>query len=685
MEGLTMRALIITEKPRVSQRIASVLFPGHVKKKEHGVAYYEFKKNGMEVAIASAAGHLFSLAQKKSSWDYPLFDVEWVPIYRVDRKKSYVKKYLKTLSKLAEQAEEFFLATDYDIEGEVLGYNVLRYACSPGDRKIHRMKFSTLTKGELLSAYEKPIDLDYNLVSAGEARHIMDWYWGINTSRALIKALKKANSFATISAGRVQTPALAILVAREEEIARFKPRKYWELFADLEAEGSKIKAQHADGRIFKREKAEVLHSRSSVNEAVVEEVRRRTLKRLPPTPFDLGGLQAEAYRCFGYSPKKTQDLAQTLYEGGYISYPRTSSQKLPPAIDYRGILEALKTSKEFSPAVEQVLLKKRLKPRQGSKDDPAHPAIYPTGNLPRNLSRESGNLYRLVVYRFITLFGEPLERVELSVRCSLGGEPYLFTGVVTLKEGWAALYPFVKFKDLVLPPLEGGDLLRVLDVVIEEKETRPPPRYNQSSLVKELERRRLGTKATRAEIVDTLYRREYVKDNPIRVTEFGCGVIEALWENVPELLSEELTRSFEEKIDGIRAGDVDKEEVLQEAREKLTRIMEELKEREGLIGQKLKKALVEKERMKYVVGECPTCGGTLRKIKSRKTGKVFVGCSNYPKCSTSYPLPQNNSVETTNLKCKVCGLPLVRVRFRKTRVLSCIDLNCKSKERSQQS
>ncbi len=678
-----MRALIITEKPRVSQRIASVLFPGHAKKKEHGVVYYEFKENGSEIAIASAAGHLFSLAQKKSSWDYPLFDVEWVPIYKVDKSKSYVKKYLKTLSELAAGAEEFYLATDYDIEGEVLGHNVLKYACSPGNREIHRMKFSTLTKDELLRAYKNPLRVDYNLVSAGEARHIMDWYWGINTSRALTKALKKANSFATISAGRVQTPALAILVAREEEISRFKPKKYWELYADLVAEGVKIRAQHAEGRIFSKETAEKIYSSSRVDKAVVEKVGRRVLRRLPPAPFDLGGLQAEAYRCFGYSPKKTQDLAQALYEGGYISYPRTSSQKLPAAIGYRRILKSLAGSREFAPGVGKVLAKDRLRPMQGNKEDPAHPAIYPTGNLPKKLTRESANLYKLVVHRFITLFGDPLEREELTVRCSLGGEPYLFTGVVTLDEGWTALYPYVKFKDLVLPPIEEGQVLRVEGVEMAEKETRPPPRYNQSSLVKELERRGLGTKATRAEIVDTLYRREYVKDNPIRVTEFGHGVIEALRENVPELLSEELTRSFEEKIEAIRAGKIDKDSVLQEAREKLIRIMKEFKEKEEAIGRKLKKALMEKERMKYVVGECPSCGGTLRKIKSRKTGKVFVGCSNYPRCSTSFPLPQNNSVETTNMKCKVCGLPLVRVRFKNRRVLSCIDLNCKSKERPQ--
>lgn len=671
--------LIITEKPRVSLRIAKALFPKHAKKKNQGVVYYEAKQDGDRVVIASAAGHLYSLAQRGNAWEYPLFDVAWAPIYEVDKSKGYVKKYLNTLSKLAEDAEEFYLATDYDIEGELLGYNVLRFACRSGDKKIRRMKFSTLTKGELLRAFENPLEVDLKLVSAGEARHMMDWYWGINTSRALTLALKKAKHYATISAGRVQTPALAILVAREKEIAEFKPRKYWELYAELDAGGVKVRAQHARGRIFSNEEAARLLRVSESREALVEKVKKRSLAKPPPVPFDLGGLQSEAHRCFGYSPKQTQDLAQSLYEGGYISYPRTSSQKLPPTIGYRGILNALGASREFKEYVEAVVKKEKLYPRQGDKDDPAHPAIYPTGLLPKKLSRELRNLYKLVVHRFIAAFGDALEREEVRVRCLLREEPYVFTGVVTRQEGWAGLYPYVRLRELALPPLARGDVLRVLGVEKVEKETKPPPRYNQSSLVKELERRGLGTKATRAEIVDTLYKREYIRDNPIRVTELGFGVIEALRENVPRILSEELTRSFEEKIARIRSGEVDKDSVLKEAREELTRILREFKEKEASIGLKLGRALAEKERGKYVVGTCPSCRGTLKIIKSRKTGKIFVGCSSYPGCSTSYPLPQNNSVRTTSLKCRECGLPMVSIKLKKRRILSCIDMNCRSK------
>lgn len=678
-----MRTLIITEKPKVSQRIARALFPNYTRKKGRGVTYYEIKDNGREITIASAAGHLYSLAQKSDVWDYPLFDIDWAPIYEVDKSKGYVRKYLNTIEGLARGADEFYLATDYDIEGELLGYNVLRFACSPEGKKIRRMKFSTLTPGELREAFENPREVDLNLVDAGEARHIMDWYWGINTSRALTLALKKSTKqFATISAGRVQTPALAILVAREREIAEFKPEKYWELYADLEAEGKQIKAQHAEGRISSSARADRILANSKDDKALVREIKKRTLNKPPPFPFDLGTLQTEAYRCFGYSPKKTQELAQSLYEGGYISYPRTSSQKLPPTIGYKRILEALGASQEFKGYVNTVIRKEKLWPRQGGKEDPAHPAIYPTGVLPKKLGHELKNLYNLVVHRFITAFGDAMVREEVKVRCTIGEEPYIFAGVTTLSEGWAALYPYIRFKEHALPLLSMGDALRVLGIEKLEKETQPPPRYNQSSLVKELEHRRLGTKATRAEIVDTLYRREYIRDSPIRITELGFGVVEALRENVPRIISEELTRSFEEKIENIRSGEIDKESVLREAKGELTKIMEEFKAKETPIGLKLGRALAEKERGKYVIGSCPSCDGTLKIIKSRKTGKIFVGCSNYPKCSTSYPLPQNNSVRTTSLMCRECGLPMVSIKFKKRRILSCIDIECKSKKKS---
>lgn len=679
-----MRTLIITEKPKVSQKIAQSLAPKYVRKGKE-VAYYEVQRDGREVVIASAAGHLYSLAQEKASWGYPVFEIQWVPLHKVEKTKTYVKKYIDTLASLAKGADEFYIATDYDIEGELLGYNALRFACMPAakeKKRFLRMRFSTLTGEDLLKAFENPGEVDLALVDAGEARHIMDWYWGINTSRALTHAAKQTiGQFTALSAGRVQTPALAILVKREREIAAFKPQTYWEVYADIDAKGTRVKAEHKDGRIFEREAMGGILARAVAKEAILKEVKREEVRKYPPFPFDLGALQTEAYRLFGYVPKRTQEIAQSLYEGGYISYPRTSSQKLPSGIGYERILRALAESPEFKETAGVILKKKVLKPREGPKSDPAHPAIFPTGVLPKALGKEEEKLYRLTVHRFIAVFGDPMVRETVGVRCEIGGEEFRFGGPRTVEEGWGTLYPYIKFKDLILPSLEAGERLPVLKVYPEEKVTEPPPRYNPASLLKELEKRGLGTKATRAEVVDTLYRREYARGNPMEATELGSTVVKALEEHAPAIISEELTRRFEEKLQRIQSKEEVKERVLEEAREELTRILKEMKGREGPIGQRLGEALMEKERRKGIVGKCPKCSGDLRIIRSRRTGKIFVGCSNYPKCSTSYPLPQKDGIRTTTRLCKACSLPMVSIPFGRKRVLSCVDMNCRSKAR----
>ncbi|MEE8167865.1 MAG: DNA topoisomerase I, partial [Candidatus Hydrothermarchaeales archaeon] len=576
--------LIITEKPKVSQRIAQSIADKYTKKRDMGVSYYEVRANGAEVVIASAAGHLYSLKQVKGGWGYPVFDVEWVPLSEIDRSKSYVEKYIQLLSKLSREADEFYLATDYDIEGELLGYNALKFACSLGDRKVLRMKFSALTRSDLLKAFQEPIDVDLKLAAAGEARHIMDWYWGINTSRALGNALRSVKGRAIVSAGRVQTPALAILVQREREINTFVSRDYWEILAELDVKGMKVKAQHIAGKIFDEARSKQVLEDSRCDVAIVKEAIVKQVQRLAPYPFDLGTLQGECWRIFRLSPKRTQQIAQSLYEGGYISYPRTASQKLPPAIGYKRILMALGKAQEFRGYVDAVLQKPTLRPRQGNKTDPAHPAIYPTGALPKRLSPADEKVYKLVVHRFIAVFGDPLIREQADVKCLLNKEEFEFQGTRTLEEGWLPLYPYFKLKELHIPELVIGEELRVLRIYPKEGKTQPPDRFNQSSLVKELEKRSLGTKATRADIVDTLFRRDYIQGSPIEVTELGLSVVGALEEHVPEIISEELTRAFEDKIERIQRGEESKESVLEEAKNELTRILREFKGKEEDIG-----------------------------------------------------------------------------------------------------
>lgn len=682
-----MKVLVVSEKPKVSQKIAYSLSKKYRRRREGKTSYYEVEQNGDSVVVVSAAGHLYSLKQVESSSGYPVFGVEWAPLYEIEKGKGYTRQYIKVLEKLGKDADLFVIATDYDIEGELLGYNALKYAVL-GDgevekSRVKRMHFSTLTPMELKKAYTEPAEVDYKLVEAGECRHILDWYWGINVSRALSSAAKKNLSYRVIfSAGRVQTPALGILVKREREIESFEPQDYMEIFADLKVSRRKIKAQHTLGRIFDLEKARaILEKVEGAEEAGVKEVEREEKKIPPPVPFDLGALQAEAYKLFRLAPKQTQEIAQNLYESGYISYPRTSSQKLPPSIGYKRILMALGKSEKFSEATKKLLQKERLYPRQGKKEDPAHPAIYPTGTVPKKLNQREQRLYDLIAYRFLAVFGDAVLREKVEVKVEVRGEGFRFSAGRTLEEGWGQFYPYLKLEEIKLPRLKRGDRLKILEIYSEKKKTSPPRRYNPASLVKELETRGMGTKATRADVVETLYRRDYIKGVSIKVTPLGMRVIEALEKSIPEIIDEKLTRHFEEKIEEIREGKATKVETLKEAKKELTSTLEEFKGKEESIGEGLARGYIEKDREKNVIGKCPNCEGELRIIRSKKTKKQFIGCSSYPGCKTSFPLPQKKNVYPTDKSCNLCGLPMVSVPLGRRRVLSCIDMNCKSKEK----
>ena len=259
------------------------------------------------------------------------------------------------------------------------------------DRIAKRMKYSTLTRQDLKKAYSKLLPhLDSSLIQAGCARHEIDWLYGINLSRALTSAAKKwSGQYTTISTGRVQGPTLKFVVAREEAIKTFVPSPYWEIKAEVEIDGKIFVAKCAEGKISNKSEAESIVSACRDKNGRIGEVEVRQFKQAPPFPFDLGTLQNEAYAVFKYAPQRVLNMAQQLYLKALISYPRTDSQKLPPAIGYMKILRNLSKKEQFKTVASELLAKEILKPNEGKKDDPAHPAIYPTGNLPdQTLSAE---------------------------------------------------------------------------------------------------------------------------------------------------------------------------------------------------------------------------------------------------------------------------------------------------------
>ncbi len=719
--------LIIAEKPNASRKIAEALSNGKPKmiQTEDGVKYYEFTRNKKKHIVVPAVGHLFSLKDSSKGWAYPTYDYEWKPTFEISKRAAFAEKYLKNMIKVGKGADEFILACDFDIEGSVIGFNALRFACKRNSGK--RMKFSTLTKQDLVDSYEHMMKhLDTPQIESGLARHELDFLWGVNTSRALTLSIKKGGkklNFYLLSAGRVQTPMLHFLMKKEKQIQAFKPKPYWQLEAQIALSKKLIVVcNHREEKFWKKPEAEkVFKKAKKTKKAMVHSIETKQYKQRPPTPFDLTTLQTEAYRFFGWSPRQTTNIAQKLYEGGYISYPRTSSQKLPPQIGYKNILDNLGKISSYKKLVEK-LLKGRLQPNEGKKVDAAHPAVYPTAEIPdsKRLNAQQKKLYDLISRRFLAVFAEPATRESMKITFDLNGEKFPTVGRRTIEKGWTEYYGrFAKADEVKFPSMKKGDTFDLKKIQMLDKKTSPPPRYSQGSIVKEMEKHNIGTKTTRATILQTLYDRGYVVGKSIEVTGLGMQVAKTLSKYVPEIVSEDLTRKFEKSLEKIEKGKLKRENTVKNAKKIIGKISKEFKKNEIKIGKELENAILKTKEEQSRLGSCPTCDdGDLKILFSPFTKKRFVGCSNYnkcavcgfsrkackckcpncgnqkgkckctlkekqwtPTCSTGYPLPLSGSMTNTGGICEKCKTPIIQVwRKGKRPFRMCLDPKCETKK-----
>ncbi|MBN2053074.1 DNA topoisomerase I [Candidatus Woesearchaeota archaeon] len=674
--------LVVSEKPNAAGRIAEALADKKPKKQHVGkVPYYELEHKKKPIVVTCAVGHLYTVAEKKKSFTYPSFDLQWAPSSEVNKKADFSGKYLEVIKKLAKKASAFTVACDYDIEGEVIGLNCIKLACGQKDAK--RMKFSTLTKDDLVEAYDEASPhIDWGLANAGEARHFLDWMYGINISRALTLAVKSTGSFKILSSGRVQGPALKIVYDREKEISAFKPEPYWQIYLEIEKQGVRIGAFHVKDKFYKNNEAKQAFEKSLWKPAIVKDIEKNETQQYAPNPFDLGSLQTEAYKLFSLNPKDALAVAQNLYLMGVISYPRTSSQKLPAKINYKKILTGLSTNNDYANNAKKLLSFEKLHPNEGGKDDPAHPAIYPTGIKPDKLTERESKVYDLIVKRFMATFGAPAIRESMLLRIDVGGEIFAAKGMRTKVRNWFDFYePYVKLKEEEWPNFSIGENLSIKKLDLLQKETQPPKRYTPASLVSELEKRGLGTKATRAEIVDSLYQRNYVADQAIRVTDMGMRIIETLQKYCPDIIDEKLTQHFEDEMEKIMSKEIKKEEVLEEAKKLLTKLLKTFKENEKKIGEALKEAHHETIQKENYIAKCPKCGGNLQMKFSRKTKMRFIACNNYPKCATTFAIPQSGSIKGAEKTCPHCGQPMVIVFRKKSRPQEvCLNKECPGKK-----
>jgi DNA topoisomerase-1 len=676
------RVMVITEKPSAAKRIAHALddnkVPTEVKKR--GASYYDCKRGVDSLIVVYALGHLFELKQTKKGWTYPRIETSWVPRYEIEKKATQTKPIINLIKKLSEEIDSFVVATDYDIEGSLIGYLTLLYGCGTDPKNAQRMIFSALTDSEIQRAFaDRSNTLDFPMIEAGQVRHEVDWLYGINLTRALTLAVKNtAGWFKIVSTGRVQGPTLSYVAEREQEINLFVPHPFWVIHAKTMHNGVELELEYFKKRIENKSDAEIIARELDGTTAFVDSIKSKTTTQQPHPPFNLSTLQSEAYRHFGFKPSRTLAIAQSLYLEALISYPRTSSEKLPPTIDLKEILNGLAKIKNYASMVQQVFQAGDLTPVQGKKSDPAHPAIHPTGTRPtKRLTPSEKKLYDLIVRRFLALFGEAAVKEHLRADIKQDNHILYLRGLRILKPGWMEVYgPYAKTKERELPKISEGDSLLLSPVDSDERYTQPPSHFNPASLLKLLERENLGTKATRARIVDSIKSRGYTLNDKFELSTLGYALFETLEKYIPDILSPELTRYLEKEMNDIQQETKNREDVLSRAKEELLGLLENFKAQEESIGNDLVTGLQRYWKSKEEFGECPKCReGTLRVIRSSKTGKRFLGCSNYSegKCDQTFPLPQKGDISPLDKNCPHCGFQMFQVTSSRRKWETCIN------------
>ena len=675
-----MQTLIVCEKPDAAARVARALDEdGDPRRIEtQGVPVYESRNRHETIIVCSALGHLYAVDSKThtSRRYYPVWDFEWKPKHLIDKKSARLGRWIQIISSLAEKADRYINACDYDVEGSLIGHTILRYACRGADSKAQRMKFSTMTEKELKSAYKTLApQLDIQLVEAGRTRHELDWLYGINLSRLLTEsALKQNRGYSTLSTGRVQGPTLKFVVDKEEEIQCFNPTPFWTIDATLTQNGQEYTLEYEKEKISTLAEAELVVRDCKNCILEVESTESRNIQQSPPYPFDLSTLQSEAYRHFGYTPSRTLALAEKLYLEALISYPRTSSQKLPPDIGYSEILHGIASMAQYRTLATKLTLQNSLHPNQGPKDDPAHPAVYPTGESPkRALIQPEANLLNLIIKRFMSAFAEPSLRESSKLTLKKDLHRFFLRGTRLLREGWIQFYrPYASDESQNLPDLKVGDKTPITKIQATPKFTEPPPRYNPSSLLRKMEEENIGTKATRAEIIEILYRRSYIKNIRIEATPLALKLINLLNKYCPLIIDPAFTANLETAMDNIQTLQITRSHVIAETLDHLRPIMLDLIAREDEIGSQLAEAVVSQRIARLTFDyPCPQCGSKLKIIRSRTSGKRFIGCTGYQNgCRFTLPLPQFGNLSITQTNCKICGFQLVQARTKGRRPMT---------------
>ena len=601
----------------------------------------------------------------------------WAPIEKLPAEKEIIR----ALKNLAKKADSVIIGTDFDREGELIGSDALRQIreVAPGV-PVSRARYSAFTRAEIDHAFCNLVELDQDLADAGESRQYIDLIWGAVLTRYLTAA--RWSGLGNVrSAGRVQTPTLALVVERERERLAFKPEDYWVLQGQGEKDGDAagpFRITHATARFWDQGEAQAAFGHvEGATEGRVTAVERKRRTQRPPAPFNTTSLQAAA-AAEGLSPARTMRLAESLYMDGLISYPRVDNTVYPKSLDLRDCVRMLSTVPAYGAVCHELLKQDKLTATRGKQETTDHPPIYPTAPAsPDSLQPAEWKLYNLIARRFLATLMGPATIEGTKVTVDVAGEPFTVSGSVLVDAGFRAAYPYGLKKDDQLPALAEGDVVSVSDMELLAKQTEPPARYSQGKLIQEMEKRGLGTKSTRASIIDTLYERKYFRGDPVEPSQLGMAIIDALTAYAPRITSPDMTAELEDDMTRVADGVETQEQVVTHSRALLAGLMDALVEHTDDLSEQIADAVTADAK----IGVCPKCGRDLVVKTSAKTRGSFAGCMGWPECDVTYPLPQGKiiALEGEAAVCPTCGAPRVKVQpFRSRAYEVCVNPACET-------
>ncbi len=694
-----MKTLIICEKNDAAKQIAKALSGGKAKQRRGaGVPAYDLQWDGGPATVIGLRGHIVELdfAKGHSRWtlDPPkLHALIDAPVEKAVTEEAIVK----SLKAAAKEADLIIVATDYDREGELIGVEALdALGTALKGKEIRRAKYSSFTAKEVGEAFAHLQDVDYKLAHAGEARQIIDLAWGAALTRYLsVAGGRRGRGF--LSVGRVQTPTLGLVVDREKERLAFVPQGYWDVEADLQATAQLVLAHHEksgykttkaeesddekgfslEGKFQNAKEAEAARERiSKAAKAKVISVEGKERTARAPSPFSTTTFQTECSSRFGMGVKRAMDIAQRLYLDGFISYHRTENTVYPPTLDLNELVAMLQRGPLASDA-KWVAKNRRPEPTRGKKETTDHPPIYPTAvpGPDAKVDEQGRKVWELIARRFLATLSPDARLQQTTARFDAGGEPLRTTGQITLFAGWRQVYPYAAPDDRPLPALAEGQILPVRDVRMTIKETQPPSRFGQGSLIAKMEELGIGTKATRHDMIQKLIDRNYITESPVAPTTVGFAVTAALEEHAGQITRADMTKQLEDEMDQIAEGKRTLDETLADSRALLHGVIDALLEHKDAIGSAVKIALDEDAD----AGTCTECGKQLI-VRQNRFGGQFIGCKGYPECRVTYNLPARGRITFRDEPCETCAAPFLQHDDRGRKQEFCVNGTCPTRQ-----